>query len=102
MSRETVFYCRCGARLAGASARFAHHCPPPDPRGRWHPNASLPAHLRMSIPCPCGEPSEGTWIKTGAVCDVVKQCAAGHLYRIALDREAGTATAVYVQPEPAA
>lgn len=27
MSR-TVFYCRCGARLEGASARLYHRCPP--------------------------------------------------------------------------
>jgi hypothetical protein len=30
MSRQTVFYCRCGARLEGSSARLSHRCPAPE------------------------------------------------------------------------
>lgn len=35
----SVFYCRCGARLEGASARFAHRCDRPSISS--HPSAMV-------------------------------------------------------------
>lgn len=70
MSRS-VFYCRCGARLVGASERFAHDCASP---GRLPPLSpeldSIADPREITTPpstavCLCGHSAEDHWAWSG-------------------------------------